>query len=87
MNYFWIWNYDPNNKIHEVNYLYDPTNSAVLTLIKMVIDAGIKGRIPVALCGEMAGDPKLTKLFIGMGLTNFSMHPSSILTVKKQILE
>jgi len=41
----------------------------------------------VSLCGEMAGDPKLTKLLIGLGLTNFSMHPSSLLKVKKVILE
>ena len=42
--------------------------------------------VNVFMCGEMAGDPKLTKLLLGMGLTNFSMHPTSMLTVKKQVL-
>tara|TARA_B100001029_G_C15047779_1_gene448397 strand:+ start:128 stop:1876 length:1749 start_codon:yes stop_codon:yes gene_type:complete len=70
----------------EVNYLYDPTNSAVLTLIKMVIDAGIKGRIPVALCGEMAGDANYTKLLLGLGLKSFSMHPSAIPEIKNIII-
>ena len=41
----------------------------------------------MSLCGEMAGDPRLTKLLIGLGLRNFSMHPSSLLKVKKMILE
>jgi phosphotransferase system enzyme I (PtsI) len=70
----------------EVNYLYDPINSAVLNLIKIVIDAGAKNKIPVSLCGEMAGDSRLTKLLLGMGLRHFSMHPSRILSVKKQVL-
>jgi phosphotransferase system enzyme I (PtsI) len=42
--------------------------------------------VPVSVCGEMAGDPTLTKLFLGMGLTEFSMHPSQLLLVKQEIL-
>ena len=52
----------------EVSYLYDPLHPSVLKLIKMVIDAGKKHNIPIAMCGEMAGDPKYIKLLLGMGL-------------------
>ena len=69
----------------EVNYLYDPLNSAVLSLVKMTIDAGIENDIPVAICGEMAGDSKYTRLLMGIGLTSFSMHPSAIPEVKNII--
>ena len=67
----------------EVNYLYDPINSAVLNLIKIVINAGAKNKIPVSLCGEMAGDPNYTRLLLGLGLKSFSMHPSAIPEIKK----
>ena len=66
----------------EVNYLYDPLHPAVLRLIKMVIDAGQGAGVPVAMCGEMAGDPRYTRLLLGMGLTEFSMHPSALQEVK-----
>lgn len=70
-----------------VSHLYNSIHPAILKLISNTINAAKKFNKDVSVCGEMAGDPKLTKLFIGMGLTNFSMHPSSILTVKKRILE
>ena len=66
----------------EVNYLYDPINSAVLNLIKIVIDAGAKNKLPVSLCGEMAGDSNYTRLLLGLGLKSFSMHPSAIPEIK-----
>ena len=66
----------------EVNYLYDPVNSAVLNLIKIVIEAGVKNKIPVSLCGEMAGDSNSTRLLLGLGLKSFSMHPSAIPEIK-----
>ena len=69
-----------------VSHLYNSLHSAVLRLIDNTIKAGKKYKKEVAICGEMAGDPKLTKLLLGMGLTNFSMHPASILIVKKQVL-
>jgi phosphotransferase system enzyme I (PtsI) len=69
-----------------VSHLYDSSHPAILKLIKGIIDSGTKAGIEVSLCGEMAGDPKLTKLLIGLGLRNFSMHPSSILKVKKMII-
>ncbi|MFO1432061.1 MAG: phosphoenolpyruvate--protein phosphotransferase [Candidatus Competibacteraceae bacterium] len=68
-----------------VNYLYDPLHPAVLHLIHMTIRAGRKARIPVSLCGEMAGDPRYTRLLLGMGLTEFSMHPNNLLEVKRMI--
>ncbi len=69
----------------EVNYLYDPLHPAVLRLIKMVIDAGLSAGIPVAMCGEMAGDPLYTRLLLGMGLREFSMHPTALQEVKRVI--
>jgi len=57
----------------------------VLRLIRMVIDAGQHAGIPVAMCGEMAGDPRYTRLLLGMGLTEFSMHPSALQEVKSVI--
>ncbi|HSJ49058.1 MAG TPA: putative PEP-binding protein, partial [Gammaproteobacteria bacterium] len=66
----------------EVAYLYDPLHPAVLRLIQLIIQAGQAADIPVSMCGEMAGDPRFTRLLLGMGLTQFSMYPSSILEVK-----
>jgi len=69
----------------EVNYLYDPLHPAVLKLIKMTIDAGKAAGIPVAMCGEMAGDPRYTRLLLGMGLSEFSMHHTALPEVKSVI--
>jgi phosphotransferase system enzyme I (PtsI) len=69
-----------------VAHLYDPLHPAVLRLIAQTIQAGARAEIPVAICGEMAGDPAMTHLLIGMGLRQFSMHPSQILEVKQQIV-
>ncbi len=70
----------------EVNYLYDPLHPAVLRLIGMTIEAGADADIPVAMCGEMAGDPRFTRLLLGLGLTEFSMRPTGILEVKRNII-
>ncbi len=69
-----------------VAHLYNPLHPSVLKLIFMTIKAGEKLGKSVSVCGEMAGDAKLTKLLIGMGLRQLSMHPSHILTVKQQVL-
>ena len=69
----------------EINYLYDPLHPAVLTLIRNTIRAGQKAEIPVSLCGEMAGDPRYTRLLLGLGLTEFSMHPTGLLEIKRAI--
>lgn len=70
-----------------VNYLYDPLHPAVLRLIEQTIRAGKAARIPVAMCGEMAGDTRYTRLLLGLGLTEFSMHPATLLQVKKIVRE
>lgn len=70
-----------------VAYLYDPTHPAVLQLIAMTLRACEKAGKPVSVCGEMAGDPKLTRLLIGLGLRKFSMQPASLLSVKQQVLK
>jgi phosphoenolpyruvate-protein phosphotransferase (PTS system enzyme I) len=71
---------------YEVAHLYNPLHPAVLQLIAMTIAAGHKAGIDVAVCGEMAGDVKLTRLLLGMGLREFSMHPAQLLAVKQEIL-
>ena len=71
----------------EVSYLYDPLHPAVLRLIAITIAAGRKAGIPVAMCGEMAGDARYTKLLLGMGLREFSVHPNALLEVKQIIGE
>jgi phosphoenolpyruvate-protein phosphotransferase (PTS system enzyme I) len=71
---------------YEVAHLYNPLHPAVLNLIAMTIEAGRKAGIDVAVCGEMAGDVKLTRLLLGMGLREFSMHPAQLLAVKQEIL-
>lgn len=70
----------------QVNYLYDPLHPAVLSLIKMTINAGHKAGIPVAMCGEMAGDSRYVRLLLGLGLTDFSMPPNQILEIKKTLI-
>jgi phosphotransferase system enzyme I (PtsI) len=70
-----------------VSHLYNPLHPAILQLIEMTIRAGHKLGKPVSVCGEMAGDTKLTRLLLSFGLRQFSMHPSHILAVKRQILQ
>lgn len=72
---------------HAVAHLYDPLHPAILNLIANIIDQAKRAGVPVAVCGEMAGDPSLTKLLLAMGLTDFSMHFSQLLLVKREILQ
>jgi len=70
-----------------VAHLYDPMHPAVLSMIyKVIHDCQEVGK-SVSICGEMAGDSKLTRLLIAMGLTDFSMHASQLLTVKRELLK
>lgn len=69
----------------QVNYLYDPLHPSVLKLINLTLQAGRRAHIPVAMCGEMAGDPRYTRLLLGMGLQEFSAHPSNLLEIKQII--
>ena len=69
-----------------VSHLYDPLHPAVLQLIAIAIGTADKVNVPIAVCGEMAGEARLTRLLLGMGLRNFSMHPAQLLAVKQRVL-
>ncbi len=69
-----------------VAHLYDPLHPAVLMLISSVIRQANAAGVPVTVCGEMAGDVELTRLLLGFGLREFSMHPANVLTVKQRVL-
>ena len=69
-----------------VAHLYDPLHPAVLHLVAHTIQTAARGGMPVAVCGEMAGDPALTRLLLGFGLRNFSMHPAQLLAIKERVL-
>jgi phosphoenolpyruvate-protein phosphotransferase (PTS system enzyme I) len=69
-----------------VAHLYDPLHPAVLHLIAHTIQAANRGGTPVAVCGEMAGEPNLTRLLLGFGLRNFSMHAQQLLAIKERVL-
>ncbi|MHB1100323.1 MAG: phosphoenolpyruvate--protein phosphotransferase [Burkholderiales bacterium] len=70
-----------------VAHLYDPLHPAVLHLVSHVIRSANQAGVPVAVCGEMAGDAELTRMLLGFGLREFSMHPANLLTVKQQVLK
>jgi len=69
-----------------VAHLYDPLHPAVLKLIGMAIADADKAKVPIAVCGEMAGDPQMTRLLLGLGLRNLSMHPAQLLEIKQRVL-
>jgi phosphotransferase system enzyme I (PtsI) len=68
-----------------VSLLYEPLHPAILRMIVMVRRAAVRQRIPLSLCGEMASDPALLALLVGLGLTEFSMTPGAI-PIAKQVL-
>jgi len=70
-----------------VSHLYDPLHPAVMRLLSLAIGTATKAKVPIAVCGEMAGEVLLTRLLLGMGLTNFSMHPTHLLAVKQRVLQ
>ncbi|MBP9712640.1 MAG: phosphoenolpyruvate--protein phosphotransferase [Sterolibacterium sp.] len=70
-----------------VAHLYDPLHPAVLRLIAQIIERGERAGLPVAMCGEMAGDITMTRLLLGMGLRKFSLHPAQLLEIKRQVLK
>jgi phosphotransferase system enzyme I (PtsI) len=69
-----------------VSHLYDPLHPAVLRLLALAIAGAAKAHKPIAVCGEMAGEVALTRMLLGLGLANFSMHPSHLLSVKQRVL-
>jgi phosphotransferase system enzyme I (PtsI) len=66
-----------------VSRLYEPLHPAILRTLRMVARAGRRARIPVAVCGEMASDPVLLTLLVGLGLREFSMAPTAIPLAKR----
>jgi phosphotransferase system enzyme I (PtsI) len=69
----------------EVNFLFNPLHPSVLSLIQLTIDAARQERIPVSMCGEMAGDPRYIRLLLGMGLRELSMQPSALLEARELV--
>jgi phosphoenolpyruvate-protein phosphotransferase (PTS system enzyme I) len=69
-----------------VAHLYDSLHPAVLRLVAHIIRSANRTGIPVAVCGEIAGDTLFTRLLLGFGLRQFSMHPAQLLTVKREVL-
>jgi phosphotransferase system enzyme I (PtsI) len=69
-----------------VSHLYDPLHTSVLRLVQFTVEAALRARIPVSVCGEIAGDPRFTALLIGLGIRDLSMAPLRLLEVKRRIL-
>ena len=69
----------------DVAHLYDPLHPAVLRLMQFAIEAALRLRMPVSVCGEMAGNAKLVPLLLGLGLRNLSMNAGSIPRVKQAV--
>jgi phosphotransferase system enzyme I (PtsI) len=69
----------------QVAHLYNPLHPAVLRLVQFTTEAALRARIPVCVCGEMAGDPRYTALLLGLGIRELSMAPSNIGRVKQRV--
>lgn len=69
----------------EVSHLYDPLHPAVLRLVQFATEAALRLRMPVSVCGEMAGNPRLVPLLLGLGIRAFSMNASAIPRVKQMV--
>jgi phosphotransferase system enzyme I (PtsI) len=69
----------------QVAHLYNPLHPAVLRLIQFTAEAALRNRIPVSLCGEMAGDPRYTALLLGLGIRELSMAPIKIGRIKSRV--
>ena len=69
----------------QVAHLYNPLHPAVLRLIQFATEAALRARIPVSVCGEIAGDPRYTPLLIGLGTRELSMAGQSLPRVKQRI--
>lgn len=74
---------DRNNDA--VGDLYSPLHPAVLRLLHQLIALGKRRRVPVTVCGEIAGDPTYTRLLLALGLTDFSLHPGTLLEVRQAV--
>ena len=74
-----------DRSLSEVAAIYDPLHPAVLRLVQFAIEAALRVRKPVSVCGEMAGNPKFTPLLLGLGLRCFSMNASAVPRVKQVV--
>jgi phosphotransferase system enzyme I (PtsI) len=70
----------------QVAHLYNPLHPAVLRLIQFTVEAALRARIPISICGEIAGDPRFTALLIGLGVRELSMTTNALPRVKSRIL-
>jgi phosphotransferase system enzyme I (PtsI) len=66
----------------KIAHLYEPTHPAIVRLIKHTVDAARKHKVWVSVCGEMAGDPSLTPLLIGLGVDELSAAPAALPQLK-----
>ncbi|MFV3076647.1 phosphoenolpyruvate--protein phosphotransferase [Niveispirillum fermenti] len=69
----------------QVAYLYDPLHPAVLRLVQFAVDAARRAKIPVSVCGEMAGDARYAALLLGLGVRELSMAPAHLPLVKRRV--
>ncbi|HKS88019.1 MAG TPA: phosphoenolpyruvate--protein phosphotransferase [Stellaceae bacterium] len=69
----------------QVAHLYDPLHPAVLRLMQFAVEAAARRRIPISICGEIAGEPRYTALLLGLGLHELSMTPQNIPRVKQRV--
>jgi phosphoenolpyruvate-protein kinase (PTS system EI component) len=69
----------------DVAELYDPLHPAVLRLVQFATEAALRMRMPVSVCGEMAANPRLIPLLLGLGLRSFSMNASAVPRVKQAV--
>ena len=69
----------------DVAHLYDPLHPAMLRLVQFATEAAIRHRIPVSVCGEIAANPALTPLLLGLGVRSFSTNASAVPRVKQAV--
>jgi phosphotransferase system enzyme I (PtsI) len=69
----------------QVAHLYNPLHPAVLRLIQFATEAALRGRIPISVCGEIAGDPKFVPLLLGLGIQELSMAVGNIPRIKQRV--
>jgi phosphotransferase system enzyme I (PtsI) len=69
----------------QVAHLFNPLHPAILRLIQFTTQAALRARIPVSVCGEMAGDPRYAALLLGLGVRDLSMTALNLPQVKQRI--
>jgi phosphotransferase system enzyme I (PtsI) len=69
----------------QVAHLYNPLHPAVLRLVQFATEAALRARIPISVCGEIAGDPKFAPLLLGLGIQELSMAVGNIPRIKQRV--